>query len=268
MSRLLVDETEPGLFVLTLNHPERLNPLSLPLVDELHTALAEFDESRHVRGVVLTGAGRGFCSGAELKPADERTAPDPEQNPIAGIYTMQERLASVHERIHRMRIPVVAAVNGPAVGGGLTLSLACDLRFAAESASFGAVFIKVGVSGADMGSSYFLPRIVGATRAAELMLTGRIFSAAEALDYGLVLEVTPDGEVVDRSLATLRLIAQNPPMAVWMTKETLWRNTDATSLRAALDLENRTQAMCYASGEMDRARDAFVTKIQPTWLTL
>ncbi|MGJ3507157.1 enoyl-CoA hydratase/isomerase family protein [Enemella sp. A6] len=270
MEQLLVDQPEPGLFVLTLNKPERLNPLSLTVVRELHEALGELDRSRHVRGVVITGAGRGFCSGAELRPNEEMSdaRPAENQNPMSHMFGMQELIASLHDRVHRMKAPVVAAVNGPAVGGGLSLSLACDLRYAAESAQFGAVFIKVGVSGADMGCSYFLPRIVGAARATELMMTGRIFSAAEAQEYGLVLDVVPDGTVVDTALAKLREIAQNAPMAVWMTKQTMWLNMGAGSLRQALDVENRTQTMLTGSGETDRAREAFVNKTSPTWLDL
>jgi len=270
MEQLLVDQPEPGLFVLTLNKPERLNPLSLVVVRELHETLAELNASRHVRGVVITGAGRGFCSGAELKPAEERVdaGPAENQNPMSHTFAMQESIASLHERIHRMKAPVIAAVNGPAVGGGLSLSLACDLRYASESAKFGAVFIKVGVSAADMGPSFFLPRIVGATRAMELMMTGRIFSAAEAKEYGMVLDVVPDGEVVDTALAKLREISQNAPMAVWMTKETMWLNMGAGSLRNALDVENRTQTMLTGSGEMDRARDAFVNKSSASWMDL
>jgi enoyl-CoA hydratase/carnithine racemase len=169
------------------------------------------------------------------------------------VFFTQEHIASLHERIHRCPKPVIAAVNGPAMGGGFSLALACDVRFASTSASFGARFIKMGVSACDMGTSYFLPRLVGASRAAELMLTGRIFAAAEAREMGLVLDVVPDGQVVARALETARAIRENPPLATWMTKETLWQNVDAPSLRHALDLENRTQVMCSHTGELREA---------------
>jgi enoyl-CoA hydratase/carnithine racemase len=169
----------------------------------------------------------------------------------------QEHLASLHERIHRLRKPVIAAVNGDAVGGGFSLTLACDIRVASEQARFGAIFITLGISACDMGVSYFLPRLVGAARSAELLLTGRIFAAPEALDLNLVLDVVPPDDLIARALDTARRIARNSPLAVWMTKETMWQTIDAPSLRSALDFENRTQIMCTATGDMARASERF-----------
>ena len=160
---------------------------------------------------------------------------------------------------------MIAAVNGAAHGGGFALALACDLRYAARSASFGAVFIKRGVSACDMGTSYHLPRLVGASRSAELLLTGRVFDAAEAERIGLVLDVVDDGAVVDRALGTAREIAANGPLAVWMTKETMWQTVDSPSLRHALDLENRTQIMCTGTGELTAAFEAFREGRDPQW---
>jgi enoyl-CoA hydratase/carnithine racemase len=188
---------------------------------------------------------------------------------IATLFLTQEHLAALHERIHRLRQPVIAAVNGAAVGGGFALALACDVRYAARSATFGAVFITRGVSACDMGTSYFLPRLVGASRAAELMLTGRVFGADEAKEMGLVLSVEDDGAaVVERALVTARQIAGNPPLAVWMTKETMWQTLDAPSLRHALDMENRTQIMCSQTGEMTDAFAAFREGRKPEWRPL
>lgn len=267
MTNLLRDDPEEGIVVLTLNRPDRLNALSQRLVAELHEAFRAIALGRETRAVVLTGAGRGFCSGVDTKvEAGEPGAPGTEgTGETATVFLTQEHIASLHETIHRCPKPVIAAVNGPAMGGGFSLALACDVRFAAERASFGARFIKMGVSACDMGTSYFLPRLVGAGRAAELMLTGRKFDAAEALAMGLVLEVVPDGDVVERALRTARQICENPPLATWMTKETLWQNVDAPSLRHALDLENRTQVMCYATGDLREAFTAFVEKRPPRW---
>jgi enoyl-CoA hydratase/carnithine racemase len=177
-------------------------------------------------------------------------------------------MAGLFEKIHRLRQPVIAAVNGHAHGGGFALALACDIRYATPSASFGAVFIKRGVSACDMGTSYHLPRLVGASRSAELLLTGRVFDAVEAEKMGLVLEIVPEGTVVDRAVETARLIASNPPLAVWMTKETMWQTVDSPSLRHALDLENRTQIMCTATGELTEAFQAFRDRRQPEWKPL
>ncbi len=256
---VLTEEIEPGVVLVTMNRPERLNAMSQGLIAALHAAFDEIGRSRSTRVVVLTGAGRGFCSGADLKGGDgEDGAPGWEgMDPIPRSMFAQEHIASLHERIHRLRQPVIAAVNGAAVGGGFALSLACDVRFAAESARFGAVFISRGVSACDMGTSYFLPRLVGASRAAELMLTGRVFDAAEARAMDLVLDVVPDGQVVERALATARQIIAHSPLAVWMTKETMWQTIDAPSFRHALDFENRTQIMCTATGDLTEAFAAF-----------
>ncbi len=278
MDQLSLEEVEPGIVVVTLGRPERRNALSGRFLADLHRAFDEIGADPGIRVVVLTGAGEGFCSGADMRASgDDSTAT--EGTPIGGLmaaaqgqvartFASQELMASLFEKVHRLRQPVIAAVNGAAVGGGFAFALACDLRYAAESASFGAVFIKRGVSACDMGTSYFLPRLVGAHRAAELMLTGRTFDAAEAREMGLVLDVVPDGEVVDRALATARLIAENGPLAVWMTKETMWQTVDAPSLRHALDMENRTQVMCTATGELTEAFAAFREGRQPTWSPL
>ncbi|MFF0609309.1 enoyl-CoA hydratase/isomerase family protein [Nocardia tengchongensis] len=266
MSEIIIDEIEPGVVVLTMNRPERLNALAPAMLEQMRQALIELDEAPGVRVVVLTGAGRAFCAGADVKSEDN--TPSPSKNPVAQVFHSQEQIASIHELIHRMRTPVIAAVNGVAVGGGFSLALACDVRFASESARFGSIFVTRGVSSCDMGTSYLLPRIVGISRAAELMLTGRIFDANEARGIGLVQDVVDDGAVVDRALATARQIVANAPMAVWMTKETLWQNIDAPSFRHALDTENRTQVMCSFSGEIRQAFDAFVNQTTPQWKQL
>ncbi len=275
MEHLTIAELEPGVTLVTMNRPERRNALSARLLAELHTAFDEIAADSAARVIVLTGAEGAFCSGADMKSGpDELTGCEGTvmgsllpnvQGQIGRTFVMQELMASLFEKVHRMRIPVIAAVNGAAVGGGFAFALACDLRFAARSATFGAVFITRGVSACDMGTSYFLPRLVGASRAAELMLTGRVFDAAEAADMSLVLDVVDDGAVVDRSLECARLIAANAPLAVWLTKETMWQTLDAPSLRHALDMENRTQIMCSATGELSDAFAAFREGRTPEW---
>ncbi|WP_375486548.1 enoyl-CoA hydratase/isomerase family protein [uncultured Mycobacterium sp.] len=263
---MIVDEAEPGIVIVTMNRPHKLNALGMGMVAEMHEAFNDLGASRHVRAVVLTGAGRGFSAGADLTDDDHVAQLDVDD--VSAMFALQERLASLHEKIHRLRPPVIAAVNGVAVGGGFSLSLASDIRLASRGAQFGAVFITLGISACDMGTSYFLPRLVGASRAAELMLTGRVFGAEEAKDMGLVIDVVDEGTVVDRALGTCRRIAKNSPMAVWMSKETMWQNIDAPSLRHALDLENRTQIMCSQTGDIHEAVSAFADKRQPTWKPL
>jgi enoyl-CoA hydratase len=161
--------------------------------------------------------------------------------------------------------PVIAAVNGPATGGGLALALACDVRVAADGARFNVAFIRVGLSGCDIGTSYLLPRLVGASRAFELMLTGRMVDASEADHIGLVSRVVPDGEVVDTALETAELIRANSPFGVWMTKEVMWSNLEAGSLQGAIDLENRTQLLSSHTGDMREALAAFLEKRPPNF---
>jgi len=265
---VLTEEREPGIFVVTMNRPDRLNAMSHGLVAGLHEAFEDLGQRRDCRAIVLTGAGRGFCAGADLKGGDGPPPGTEGMNFVPRNLIAQEHIASLHERIHRLRQPVIAAVNGAAVGGGFALSLACDIRYASTAARFGAVFITLGVSACDMGTSYFLPRLVGASRAAELMLTGRIFDATEALAMGLVLDVVEPEALVERALTTARQITAHAPLAVWMTKETMWQTLDSPSFRHALDMENRTQIMCTATGELTEAFQAFRDGRKPEWQPL
>jgi enoyl-CoA hydratase/carnithine racemase len=225
--------------------------------------------------VVITGAAGAFCAGADIKAQPDDlidTAATPQSalqaaatSTIAITFAAQELMASAFEKIHRLRQPVIAAINGYALGGGFALALACDIRIAIPQATFGAVFIRHGVSACDMGTSYHLPRLVGASRAAELMLTGRVFDATEAAAIGLVLDVVDDAELRATAVAKAREIACHSPLAVWMTKETMWQNVDAPSLRHALDTENRTQVMCSTSGDLANSFAAFREDGAPQW---
>ena len=259
-----VTEVDDDIALVTLNRPDRLNAMTSTMITELDQVVTTVDLDASLRAVIVTGAGRGFSAGLDLQ--DQGTAPG-----SAGLgrtvsgFMWQDHLASLHERIHRSRKPWISAVNGPAVGGGFALSLATDIRFASTDATFGAVFLKIGVSNCDMGTSYFLPRLVGASRSAELLLTARIFEADEALRIGLVTDVVEPGTVVERALDTARLIRANAPFATWMTKETMWQTLDAPSLRHALDIENRTQIMCTTTGDTAEATAAFREKRPPVW---
>jgi enoyl-CoA hydratase/carnithine racemase len=270
-----VTTTDDHITIVTLNRPERRNALSNTVLGALHRTFDEIAGDPEIRVVVVTGAGSAFCSGADMKAGPDGMS-DTSGGPVGDLlprvqgavtrtFASQEHMASLFEKIHRLRQPVIAAVNGPAHGGGFALALACDIRFAARSATFGAVFIKRGVSACDMGTSYHLPRLVGASRSAELLLTGRVFDVEEAERIGLVLDVVDDGAVVDRALVTAREIAANGPLAVWMTKETMWQTVDSPSLRHALDLENRTQIMCTGTGELTAAFEAFREGREPEW---
>jgi enoyl-CoA hydratase len=160
---------------------------------------------------------------------------------------------------------VIAAVNGPAAGGGLALALASDVRLAAASARFNVAFVRLGLSGCDIGVSWLLPRLLGASRAWELMLTGRIIDAAEADRIGLVLKTVPDDRLLEEALVTARLIAANSPWGVRMTKEVMWSQLEVGSLQAGIDLENRTQILSTFTGDMQEAVTAFLEKRPPSF---
>jgi enoyl-CoA hydratase len=211
--------------------------------------------------VVLTGAGRGFCAGLDLKETSQDSAAGEGRvgRAQAGMGG-QEQIASLVPRLRGLRQPVIAAVNGAASGGGLALALASDVRIAAASARFNVAFIKVGLSGCDIGVSWLLPRLIGASAAFELLLTGRLIDAEEARRIGLVGRVVPDGEVVDAAMGIAREIAANSPMGVWMTKEVMWSQLEVGSLQAGIDLENRTQILTSFNGDMVEAMNAFFEK--------
>jgi enoyl-CoA hydratase len=261
---VLLEEVRPRLALLTLNRPERLNALSWELVDELHDVLDRLERDNHTRLVVLTGSGRGFCAGLDLRGGGTQGARVSEglTGPAGGMRA-QAHIAALMTHLRRIPQPVIAAVNGAAVGGGLALALFSDIRVAAESARFGVQFIRVGLSGCDVGVSYALPRLIGGSRAFELMLTGRQFDAAEAERIGLVSRVVPDGDVIDAALEVGDEILRHAPFGVVMTKEVMWSNLAAPSLDAAIHLENRTQILASHAGDFQEALAAFAEKRPP-----
>jgi enoyl-CoA hydratase/carnithine racemase len=267
MSAVELDTLEPGIARITLNRPGTLNAIDGSLIDGLEAALDEVEQSGEFRVVILTGAGRGFCSGADLSGTGEPWT-KAARTPLKTAYDAQVRLTDVMGRLYESPLPVIAAVNGVAVGGGLAFALHCDIRIAASSARFGSVFIKAGLSSMDMGTSYLLPHIVGAGRARELMLTGRIIDAAESDRIGLVHEVVPDAELIEASLRMARLIVANNEFGVWQTKIGLNAALDAPSLRHAKEIENRTQILGSQLGGMREAARAMIEKRPPNWQRL
>jgi enoyl-CoA hydratase/carnithine racemase len=261
-----IDVQHPGdgIALLTLNRPEKLNALSFDLVEELHESLDQIAADNGCRVVVLSGSGRGFCAGLDLTSIGPSPVAQNTVGPRSGMRS-QERIADLPTKLRRLRQPVIAAVNGPAYGGGFALALACDLRVASRSARFCSQFIKVGVGGCDIGMSYTLPRLIGAARAFELMLTAREVDADDALALGLVSEVVDEGLVVDRALELAALICSYSPFGVEMTKQVMWANLDAPSLESALHLENRTQILAGTGGDIMEAAAAFVEKRPPVW---
>jgi enoyl-CoA hydratase len=184
---------------------------------------------------------------------------------VVAFMDRQERLAAVVAAIHGLPVPVVAAVNGPAAGGGFALALACDITICSESARFNAAFVRIGLSGCDMGMSYLLPRLVGTGAASELLLTGRFVNAEEASRLGLVNRVVPESQLLNSAIDLADEIVANSPFAVRMTKEVLRHNVNAPSLASALALENRTQALASRTSDQGEALVAFTERRRPVF---
>ncbi len=265
MTHVRTEIRPDGIAVVTLDRPNRLNALSSSLITDLKDAFAALRHDRSAKVVVLTGAGRSFCAGTDLS-GERDPAPDAEGRGTVGqVYRTQQHVAEVVLAVHECPKPVIAAVHGAAVGGGLALALAADLRVATPSAKFGAVLINVGLSSCDVGVSYLLPRVVGPTRAAELMLTGRHFTGTEALEFGMLNAVADDGAHLDRALELASLVAAKHEFGLEFTKSGLHAAIDAPSLRHAMELENRTQALGTFGGNLTEAMAAFVEKRTPDW---
>jgi enoyl-CoA hydratase/carnithine racemase len=246
-STLILERPTDGVVVVRLNRPERLNAINTTMQTELTAALADFTTDRSVRAVVLTGAGRGFCAGIDMRDFGP-DVPDASA-PALDRMRFQEKMAALAQAIRVLPQPVIAAVNGPCVGAGFALCLAADIRISSATASFGNAAILLGLSGAEMGMSYHLPRIVGTSVAADWMLTGRTVSAAEADRRGLVSELVEPDRLGERAIELATQIADLAPLAVELTKRALQVNTDAANLPAALELENRNQVITHATDE-------------------
>jgi enoyl-CoA hydratase len=244
-----------GVVMLQLNRPERLNAINDVMVGELKDTFAAVAADASVNAVVVTGAGRGFCSGIDMR--DFGPAIPEASAPAIDRLRFQEKMAALPQAIRDIPQPVIAAVNGPCVGAGLALCLAADIRICSTAATFGNAAILLGLSGAEMGMSYFLPRIVGASVAADWMLTGRMVSAEEADRRALVSELVEPGKLIERALEIATHIAQLAPLGTQLTKRAVQVNTDAAGLESALELENRNQVLSHATEEAAARRQAW-----------
>ena len=242
---LLVERPHPGVLLVTLNRPERLNAINDVMRRELTETLSSVADD--VNAVVLTGAGRGFCSGIDMR--DFGPGVPAADDPAIDRLRFQESMAALPQAIRDLPQPVIAAVNGPCVGGGLALCLAADIRICSTAAKFGNAAILLGLSGAEMGMSYHLPRIVGTSIAADWMLTGRTVTADEADRRGLVSELVEPDRLVGRAIEIASAIAELSPFGVQLTKRALQVNTDAVGVDAALELENRNQVLSHATDD-------------------
>lgn len=245
---------------LTLDRPENLNAINVTMVTELRDYFGGLAEDDSVRIVVMRGAGRAFCAGLDIKESQER-----DDVPWGAGMGFQGYLAEVYIRMRRAPQPIISLVHGPACGGGFSFVLASDIRIAGESARMNAAFIRLGLSACDMGSSYFLPRLVGTSVASELMLTGRFIHAARALATGLVSEVVPDANLAEAAKPYLQEMLTTSPMGLRLTKEGLNLAIDAPGLEAAMAIENRNQLMCSRTEDVKEGMRAFIEKRDPVY---
>jgi len=265
VGKVLVDKPRPGVSVITLNDPARLNPLTFELVGELYAALERVGRDHDSSVAILTGAGRGFCSGLDLE--DVGAPPDIEGLPMSRIaIRAMEAMANLVPAMRRMPQPVIAAVNGPAYGGGLCLCLGADIRLAGASAAFNATGINNGLSGTELGVSWLLPRQVGASRANEIVLSGRVVDAEEAERIGLVSRAVPDERLLTEALELAARIGEYSTHGVAMTKRVMWASLECGSLEAAIDLENRNQLLVRMTTEnLDEAIAARRERRKPVY---
>ena len=258
-SVLLVDEPAKHVRRLTLNRPEQLNAMTAELCQALHDELSALARERSCRAVILTGAGRGFCAGLDLHgygAAPENDGSDEPRDRLAN----QQHMSTLILALRALPQPVIAAVNGPAAGFGLALALGCDIRYAAPEAVFRAAFINIGVSNCDMATSWLLPRLIGASRSHELMLTGRRVGAEEALRMGLVADVAGEGRLAERALEAAVQIASLAPWGVRLTKRGAWTALEIPSEQAAVEYEDRQQIMSTFGQAPPEAVAAFLQK--------
>jgi enoyl-CoA hydratase/carnithine racemase len=246
---------DAGVGTITLSRPDRLNALTFDIYRELREVIEETERHREIRALVITGEGRAFCSGGDVEDIiGELFARD-----MHGLLDFTRITGALIASIRRVRKPVVAAVNGTAVGAGAVIALACDVRIASDAAKFGFVFPRVGLCGADMGAGYLLPRVVGLGRASELLFTGDVIGAEEALRIGLANRVVPAAECVPVAQKLATRLASGPAFAHAMTKQML-ETEQGMTLEQAIEAEAQAQAICMQHPDFRASYDAWKDK--------
>ena len=253
-------DREGHLTWLTLDRPDTLNAMSRTLIRELGDFFWRLPDDRETRVLVLRGAGRAFCAGLDLKEQPQGDGDGAVGGSVQGGLRAQRQVSEIVLLMRRAPQPIIAAVHGAACGGGFALALASDVRVAGESARMNAAFIRIGLSACDVGVSYFLPRIVGASVASELLLTGDFIDAARAERVGLVSRVVPDAELEGAARTMAEAMLRNSPIGLRLTKECLKLSIDAPSLEAAVAMEDRNQILAAQTGDFREGVMAFLQK--------
>lgn len=266
MADPLLVEHRDGVDWVTLNRPESMNALGPSLIDALNDYFGGLQRNRTVRVVVLKGAGANFCAGLDLKHAMQRRGGQQEPPSVTASLDSQRRIADIVMLMRRCPQPIIALVQGAAAGGGFALALAADIRIATTSARMNCAFIKLGLGGCDIGSSYFLPRLVGVSVASELILTGRFIHADRALAVGLVSEVVAEGALDDAVAPYLEAMMATSPVGLRLSKECLNMSVDAGSMEAVIAMEDRNQVLCSRSEDFAEGISAFMEKRRPNYI--
>jgi enoyl-CoA hydratase/carnithine racemase len=254
----LFEKDEHGVATITLNRPERLNALTFEVYRELTDLFAALANEKEVRVVVITGAGRAFCSGGDVHDIIGQLF----GRNMEGLLEFTRMTCELISNIRALPKPVIASLNGTTAGAGACIALASDIRIACEDAKIAFLFVKVGLSGADMGAAYLLPRVVGLAKATELLYTGDFISAAEAERIGLYNRVVPSAELEQQTNELARRLAKGPSFALTKTKEMLNREMHM-NLDAALESEAQAQAICMQHPDYREAYEAFIAKRSP-----
>jgi len=254
-------DAESAVGTITLNRPERLNALTFEVYDELRRAFDALSVAPEVRAVVITGSGRGFCSGGDVEDIIGALF----ERDFRGLLDFTRMTCDLVRAIRTCRKPVVAALNGTVAGAGAVIATACDMRIGAESAKIAYLFTRVGLSGADMGAAWMLPRIVGLAKASELLMTGSFISAEEAHRIGLYNRVVPDSGLLGAAAELAEQLAKGPSFAIEITKDALNREA-AMDLFGALESEAQIQAALMMHPDFRESYDAFVQKRPPRFL--
>ena len=254
-------DVETGVATITLNRPERLNALTFEAYDELRRAFRVLSDEEDARVVVITGAGRGFCSGGDVEDIIGRLF----ERDMRGLLEFTRMTCDLILAMRQCRKPVIGALNGTVAGAGAVIATACDIRIGAESAKIAYLFTRVGLSGADMGAAWMLPRIVGLGKASELLMTGEFISAEEAHRVGLYNKVVPDGEALQSATELAEKLAGGPAFALEITKDALNREA-SMDLASALEAEAQIQAALMLHPDFRESYDAFVEKRDPHFL--
>jgi len=256
-------EKEGGIALITLNRPEKLNALNLPMMEELTKAVEDVVNDEDVRVLLLTGAGRGFCAGADTGGQAERAAIRADGQRMVKSRHNQVAPLGISIFLHKMEKPTICAVNGVAVGIGLSIALACDIRIASENARFGALWVRRGLI-PDGGGTYYLPRLIGTSRALELMYTGDIIDAREAERIGLVSRVVSQEELMPATKELAGKIAKGPAVALELTKRSVYKALNNT-IESQLDYELWGQSVCYTTEDHKEAIQATIEKREPVF---